>query len=151
MEKQTFNIQIDASPEKVWDILLGKETYPQWTSAFAEGSTVETDWQEGSRALFSDGKGDGMIAVIARNIPNQFLSIKHIGMIKNGVEDLESEEVKKWAGAFENYTLKPSNGGTDLLIEIDVEDSYKDYFLETWPKALDKVKELAEKKHQPVL
>ena len=151
MEKQTFNIQIDASPEKVWDILLGKETYPQWTSVFAEGSTVETDWQEGSRALFSDGKGDGMIAVIARNIPNQFLSIKHIGMVKNGVEDLESEEVNKWAGAFENYTLKPSNGGTDLLIEIDVEDSYKDYFLETWPKALDKVKELAEKKHQPVL
>lgn len=151
MEKQTFNIHIDASPEKVWDILLGKETYPQWTSVFAEGSTVETDWQEGSRTVFHDGTGDGMVAVIARNIPNQFLSIKHIGMIKNGVEDLESEEVKKWAGAFENYTLKPSNGGTDLLIEMDIEDSYKDYFMEAWPKALEKVKELAEKQPHAVV
>lgn len=150
MKKQTFNILIDASPEKVWNILLGEETYPLWTSVFAEGSTVKTDWKEGSKALFLDGKGEGMVSVIDKNIPNEFLSIKHLGMIKNGVEDMESEEVKKWSGALENYILKPTNGRTELIIDMDMAEEFKDYFLTTWPKALEKVKELAEKQHQEV-
>lgn len=150
MKKQTFNILIDASPGKVWNTLLGEETYPLWTSVFAEGSTVKTDWKEGSKALFLDGKGEGMVSVIDKNIPNEFLSIKHLGMIKNGVEDMESEEVKKWSGALENYILKPSNGRTELIIDMDMSEEFKDYFLTTWPKALEKVKELAEKQHQEV-
>ena len=40
-----FKIEINASREKVWDVLFGKETYPQWTTVFSEGSMVETDWQ----------------------------------------------------------------------------------------------------------
>lgn len=150
MEKQTFNIVIDASPEQVWDVLFGQSTYPQWTSVFAEGSTVETDWQEGTKTLFLDGKGNGMVSVIDRNIPNQFLSIRHLGELKNGVEDLNSESVQSWAGALENYTLKNLDGKTELLIEIDVTEDFKDYFLDTWPKALSRVKELSEKQAHPV-
>ena len=30
-------------------------------------------------------------------------------------------------------------------VDMDVTDEYKDYFKETWPKALDKLKQLAEK------
>lgn len=150
MKKQAFNILIDASPEKVWNILLGEETYPLWTSVFAEGSTVKTDWKEGSKALFLDGKGEGMVSVIDKNVPNEFLSIKHLGMVKDGVEDMESEEVKKWSGALENYTLKPLNGRTELIIEMDMSEEFKDYFLNTWPKALEKVKEMAEKQPHAV-
>lgn len=29
---------------------------------------------------------------------------------------------------------------------MDLNDDYKDYFVKTWPLALDKVKELSEKK-----
>lgn len=50
-----FNVEINASKEKVWDVLLGKETYPQWTKTFSEDSNVITDWQKGSKALFHDG------------------------------------------------------------------------------------------------
>ena len=150
MEKQTFKILIDASPSRVWEILLGEKTYPEWTSIFCEGSMVETDWQEGSKTLFLDGNRNGMVSVIARNIQNEFLSIKHLGEVKNGVEDTESESVKKWAGCFENYTLKSADGLTELIIDIDITEEFKDYFINTWPKALDKVKDLAEKKNQPV-
>ena len=145
MEKQSFNILIDAPREKVWDVLFGETTYPQWTVVFAEGSHVETDWKEGSKAVFLDGNNMGMVSTIARNIPNEFLSIKHLGVVKGGKEDFESEEVKKWAGALENYTLKSENGKTELVIDMDIVEDYKDYFLKTWPKALDKVKEIAEK------
>ena len=61
------------------------------------------------------------------------------------LEDDRSEETKQWAGALENYTLKNNQGKTELIVDMDISGQYKDYFLKTWPKALDKVKELAEK------
>ena len=78
---------------------LGDTTYPAWTSVFAEGSRVETDWEEGSKVHFLDDKGDGMVSTIAQKIPNKFMSFKHLGMVKNGVEDLNSEQIKEWPGA----------------------------------------------------
>ena len=144
MEKLTFNTTIDAPTEKVWEILWGKESYKQWTTVFAEGSDAETDWQEGSKVIFSDGKGMGMVSRIERNIPNEYMSIKHLGFYKDGVEDTESEETKSWAGAMENYTLTTVDGKTKLDVEVNVSEKEKGYFLETFPKALAKVKELAE-------
>ncbi|MES2830058.1 MAG: SRPBCC domain-containing protein [Bacteroidota bacterium] len=146
MKKQEHKIIIDASPEKVWNTIIGKETYPMWTALFAEGSMVETDWKEGSKAVFGDGKGSGMLAIIETNVPNQFLSIRHIGEVVNGVEDTESERVKSWAGAHENYTLTKVEGKTEWLVEIDVNPEWEEYFAEAWPKAMDKVKEIAEQK-----
>ena len=145
MEKQKFKIEIDAPREKVWKTLWGNDSYPAWTSAFSEGSHVETDWKKGSKALFLDGKNEGMVSTIAENKPNEFMSIKHLGMIKNGVEDMTSEKTKEWAGSLENYSLRTVKGKTELTVDMDVTDEYKDYFQKTWPKALDKLKELAEK------
>lgn len=145
MEKQTFKITIDAPADKVWQVLWGDETYKTWTSAFSEGSTVETNWEKGSKVLFLDGSGMGMVSTIADKKTNEFMSFKHLGTVNKGVEDLNSEEAKKWSGSLENYTLKPAGGKTDLIIDMDIIESYKDYFVKTWPLALEKVKELAEK------
>jgi hypothetical protein len=73
------------------------------------------------------------------------MSFEHLGVVKNGVEDTESDSVKGWAGAKENYRLTDINGKTKLLVDMDSTDEFKDYFLKTWPVALDKVKELSEK------
>jgi uncharacterized protein YndB with AHSA1/START domain len=145
MEKHKFEITINAPREKVWKVLWDDTTYRQWASIFYEGSYVETDWQEGSKALFLSPEGEGMVSTIAANRPNEFMSIKHLGIVKNGKEDLESEEVKQWAGALENYTLTTVNGNTVLTVEMDITEEHKDYFRQTWPKALEKVKALAEK------
>lgn len=146
METQTYEITINAPRETVWEILWGEGTYPEWTSPFSPDSQVKTDnWQEGSNVRFIDGSGQGMVAEIARNIPNAFMSFRHIGIIGvDGKEDFESEDVKAWAGAMENYTLESENGRTHLTVVIDVEDSYKEMFDEAFPKALQKVKELAQ-------
>jgi hypothetical protein len=147
MEKLNFATKINAPREKVWNVLFDDNTYRIWAAEFMPGSYAETDWKEGSRALFLDGSRSGMVSQIASNKPNEFMSIKHLGMIKNGVEDLQSEKVKQWSGVMENYTLKDSNGTTELIIDMDTDDEYKDYFAETWPKALQKVKELSERKN----
>jgi hypothetical protein len=141
MERKEYKITINAPKEKVWSTLWNDVTYRAWTSAFAEGSHVKTDWKKGSKALFLDGKNEGMVSTIAENKPNEFMSIKHLGVIKNGVEDMENE----WAGSSENYTLNTVNGKTELKVDMDITEEFRDYFEKTWPKALDKLKELAEK------
>lgn len=146
MKTMEFKTMINASPEKVWDVLLGQDTYPIWTAGFAEGSNVKTDWKKGSKAIFGDGKGNGMVSEIAENIPYKFLSIRHLGNLINGTEDVDSEEVKAWAGALENYTLREVDGQTEWSITADITDDFEDYMLKTWPLALQKVKELAESK-----
>ena len=144
METKEFKITIDAPKEKVWNTLWNDTTYPEWTSVFAAGSRAESDWKKGSKILFLDDKGSGMVSVIAEKVPNEFMSFKHLGEVKDGVEDTTSEKVSQWAGAFENYTLKAIDGKTELIVDLDISDDFADYFLKTFPKALDKVKEIAE-------
>ena len=146
MEKIHFSTNIDASNKKVWDVLWDDNSYREWTSVFAEGSYAKTDnWKEGSKVLFLSPGGDGMVSRVAANKPNKFMSFEHLGVVKNGIEDTESEEVKGWAGAKENYTLIEDNGKTKLEVDLDSTDEFKDYFLKTFPLALEKVKDLAEK------
>ena len=146
MEKINFSKDINASPEKVWKVLWDDQSYREWTKPFHEGSYAETDnWKEGSKVLFLSPGGDGMVARVAANKPNKFMSFEHLGVLKNGVEDTESAEVKSWAGAKENYTLTEENGKTKLVIDMESTDDFKDYLSKTWPVALEKVKELAEK------
>lgn len=144
MDKLNFKAVINASPEKVWKVLWADDTYRKWTSAFAEGSYAETDWKKGSKVLFLDGEGRGMVSRIAENRPNEYMSIEHLGEVKEGVEDTTSEKVKDWAGAHENYTLKKVNGKTELIVDMDITEEFKEMFSKMWPVALDNVKRLSE-------
>lgn len=145
MEKLNFKTVIDASPEKIWEVLWNDDTYRKWTSAFSEGSFAQTDWKQGSKILFLDGNGSGMVSRIAESRPNEYMSFEHLGEVKDGIEDTTSDRVKAWAGAHENYTLKKVNGQTELSIDMDINDEYKDMFVKIWPVALENVKNLSEK------
>jgi hypothetical protein len=151
MQKLHYSITINAPKEKVWHTMLDDATYREWTADFSPGSYYEGDWSKGSKIVFlgpdpQTGEIGGMVSRIAENKPYEFISIQHVGMIKNGVEDTTSEEVKKWFPAFENYTFKEHNGVTEVLIDLDSLDEYADMFNEMWAKSLDKLKQLAEQK-----
>ncbi|MBA4744384.1 MAG: SRPBCC domain-containing protein [Muricauda sp.] len=145
MIQQKFKITINAPTDKVWRILWNDDTYCEWTAVFSEGSYAKTDWKEGSRAYFLTQDGRGMVSSIRQNVPDKYMSIEHLGIITNGVEDYKSTEAKQWAGAMEDYILEHINDKTLLHIEMDVVEGYKNFFLDTWPKALEKIKALAEK------
>ena len=105
MEKKQFKIEIAAPREKVWKILWGDETYPAWTSVFSEGSKVETTGKKEVKCIFQ------MTKAMAWHLPLlkkylEFMSFKHLGMVKNGVEDLNSEQIKEWPGAQKIIDLK---------------------------------------------
>jgi hypothetical protein len=150
MEKLHFSTFIDAPRQKVWRTMLDDAPYREWTRAFSEGSHYIGSWEKGSEIRFlgpdpETGEEGGMYSRIKENRQDEFISVEHLGIIKNGVVDTTSDEVKKWTPAFENYTFRDKDGGTEVSVDMDVDDTYKAMFEETWPKALNSLKELAEK------
>lgn len=146
LKKISFSTTIKASKEKVWAVLWNDESYRSWTSAFTQGSYAVSDWNEGSKILFLDGKGSGMYSTIAKKIPNEFMSFKHIGEVKDNIELPVDEQTQSWSGSMEDYILKEKDGSTELTIEMDVVESFMDYFKKTFPVAIDNIKNLAETK-----
>ncbi len=152
MKKLEFKVIIDAPVSKVYDSMLGantKSTYEQWTSAFNPTSTYEGSWDKGNKILFigvnEKGEKGGIVSRIAENIPNQFVSIQHYGLLKAGEEITEGPEVEKWANGFENYSYEEKNGKTTVTVDLDSTEDFEDYMQQTYPKALDKLKEICEK------
>lgn len=148
MDKLRFSISINAPAAKVWNTMLDDVTYRAWTEAFASGSHYVGNWNKGSKILFlgpgENGKMSGMVSRIAESRPHEFISIEHLGVVNDGVEDTTSEQVKVWAGAHENYTFTQTGGTTEVLVELDTVEEHKEMFQGMWPKALEKLKSLAE-------
>jgi hypothetical protein len=85
-----------------------------------------------------------MVSRIKEHLPFEHISIEHLGIVKDGKEDTLGEEVKAWAGAHENYTFKKTGDTTEVLVKMDTVEEYREIFLDTWPRALQKLKSLAE-------
>lgn len=149
MKRKQYETKISAPRERVWENLWGEESYKEWTSAFTEGSKVETNWEEGGKILFLNAENEGMVARIVEKKAPEKMAFKHLGMIdKHGNEDFESERVKAWSGAEEIYILKENGQNTELIVKMDLDEGHEDYFDKAWPKAFEKLKNLAENPQQ---
>ena len=146
MKTQHFDIFINAPRRHVWTTMLQPASYEKWTSAFCEGSRFEGSWDQGSRIRFVDPKGAGMVAEIAEHRPAEFVSIRHLGFIQDGVEDTTSDAIKAWAPCYEKYTFADETGGTRLKVDSDVFGDYEAFMAETWPRALAQLKDICEGK-----
>ena len=151
MQKLHFSISINASKEKVWHTMLDDKPYREWTAAFHPGSYYKGEWNKGSKILFlgpnpETGEEGGMVSRIAENKPYEFISIEHLGIIQNGVEDTTSIEARKWAPAYENYSFIEKDGATEVLVSLDVDEEETELFNKMWLEALQKLKEIAERK-----
>jgi uncharacterized protein YndB with AHSA1/START domain len=149
MKKLNLEIEINATPENVWDSVVNKTKYNRWTSAFQETSHFEGGWNKGDKIRFlgfnAEGQKMGMVSEIAESRFPEYISIKHLGNIFNGIEDFTSEEVKKWAPSFENYTIERTAGNTAVFkLDMVVPEDYYDMFMQMWPNALNLLKQVSE-------
>jgi hypothetical protein len=150
MKKIHFSTTIHAPVEKVWDSIVNDAPYREWTDVFSPGSHFQGSWEKGSKILFlgpdpKTGAVGGMVSEIAESTLHKYISIRHLGMVHNGVEDTTSDEVKKWAPGYENYSFEARSGETVFAVDMDTTDEYYEYFIQVWPKALEKLKEVAER------
>lgn len=143
-----FEIRIKSSIEKVYKTMTDKEGYRRWTSEFNPTSHFEGSWKKGSKMLFIgtdfEGKQGGMVSLIRENIPNKFISIEHIGIYQNGKEVTSGPKVDDWRGDFENYSFSIEGDKVLVAVDLDVDPDFRPYFIETWPRALEKLKEICE-------
>lgn len=151
MKKIVISKVINAPKETVWHTMLDDESYRKWTLPFSPGPETyyKGNWEKGSKILFvgtdpDTGKEGGMVSRIAENKPYEYISIEHIGIMSEGVEDTTSPEARKWTPAFENYTFIEKDGVTEVSVQVDVADELFDAFEAAWPEALDRLKEIAE-------
>ncbi|RQO62582.1 ATPase [Paucibacter sp. KBW04] len=139
-----FSVQIQAAPERVWQMLQDDQAYRDWTSAFCEGSHFEGAWEEGAAIRFLSPKGDGICAEIAQSRPPEFLSIRHLGEVQAGIDVTESAEVRAWAPAYENYHFLKQVDGTELRVVVETLPDFEAYMQRTFPLALGRLKALCE-------
>ena len=145
MKRMSFSVAIAASRQTVWNTMLEPDSYRAWTAAFMEGSYYKGSWETGAKIRFLSPGGDGMIAEIAENRPFAFVSIRHLGITKDGVDDTESPAARAWTPAYENYTFTEKDGVTEVVVDVDVNERYEKMFRDTWPKALRRLKEICER------
>ncbi len=148
MENMQFKTAIEAEVSKVYNTMLTQDTYRQWTAVFNPSSEYEGSWDKGNKIRFvgtnKEGKKEGMVGLVRENMPNKFVSVEYIGLLDNENEVTEGPAVNDWIGSFENYSFEQENGVTNLTVDVDVHDSMLDYFRDTYPKALARLKEICE-------
>jgi hypothetical protein len=150
MLRQRYAITITAPKDHVWKTMLDDATFREWASAFNPGTYFEGSWEQGSEIRFlgpdpETGKLAGMCSRVHESRPYEFVSIEHVGFIEDGKVDTTSDLVKQWAPAYENYTFQDKDGGTEVLVDLDVLEDFLPFYEDAWPKALRNLKALAER------
>lgn len=140
MKKLSFSISISAPKEKVWEALWKDENYRNWTTIFHEGSRYVSDLVEGGEILFLGPENSGMYAKIEKLTLFEKMYFLHLGEYKNG----EKQGATYGEDAIERYDLEEKDNSTILTVTMNAPEEYIGYFTNTFPKALEKVKEIAE-------
>lgn len=152
----SFEIEINASPESVWEKMLSDEGYRLWTLEFNPGGS----WYEkenagqfvvGEKVNFlgpnpgNEGEIGGMLSFVKEVREFEFISFEHHGYIHGDKEVTDTPEVLAWAPAFENYTFENlGEGKTKVKVDVEMSMEYADMMAAMWPKALEKLKEICE-------
>ncbi len=142
--KMQKSVELKADAGKVWQVLFDEQYIKQWYTAFGEDVQANTDWQQGSKAIFTNRKGDGIAGRIISSEKGKTLTIEYDAMLAKGEEDVTSEIARSIKGTQEIYTLLPASGGTILSISVETGDAYQEMMSSMWDVALRKIKELSE-------
>ena len=98
--------------------------------------------KEGNEIQFISGNGYGVTSLVEKLTPNEFLLLRHSADTQ---DHGKRERENQWTGGAESYTLAEKNGITTVTLASDVPPELEKYFKDTYPKALERVKVLAER------
>lgn len=145
MQAMQFSIEINTPKERVWDTLWQDETFREWASIIDPQTYMVGDLKEGNKIQFiSADSGYGVTSLVEKLVVGEFLLLRHRADTQGeGTRERENE----WTGGAESYTLAEKDGTTTLTAVFDVPPQLEEYFKVTYPKALERVKELAERKN----
>jgi len=143
MKKIQFSIEINASKERVWATLWEDVTFRDWANIIDEGTYMRGVMKAGNEIEFiSSVNGYGVTSLIEKLIPNEFILFRHRADTKGSGQQ---EREKEWTGGTESYSLTEKDGVSVLIATADIPDELEEIFNIRLPRALDRIKALAEK------
>lgn len=148
MKKLIYNIIINKTKDYVFNKLIDKTVYPEWSKAWGDGMIYKGEWKKGEKISFFDNSQGGTKVILEEFEPHEYIRAKHIAMVDqdNNEKELTDDMMKKWIGSLEEYFFKEeSNQITKLEIVMTVDKAFQEMFDTAWPKALKYFKEVCEK------
>lgn len=131
------SIEINVSPEQVWQILVSLDAVTKWAEAFSAETVVESDFKVGSSIVWKDHTG----AIGASGIVSAREDAKQLEFT------YRDESTANFADDYkERFALTSKHGKTTLMIFAGpLAKKYVKTHSPLWDKALAKIKNLAEK------
>lgn len=144
MKELRFSIEIHATKQKVWDSLWQDETFRDWAGIIDPGTYMAGELKQGAEVQYiSAENGYGVTSLVEKLTPGEYVLLRHSADTQDAGE---RERDKEWTGGKESYSLMEQDGTTTLTAAFDVPPDLEDYFTANYPKALERVKVLAERK-----
>ena len=144
MKQMQFSIEINATKERVWDTLWQDETLREWAGIIDPETYMVGDLKEGKEVQFiSAANGYGVTSLVEKLVAGEFLLLRHRADTQ---EDGKREREKEWTGGEESYSLTEKDSTTTLTVAFDVPPELEEGFTVNYPKALERVKVLAERR-----
>lgn len=144
---KTYSIEIDAPREVIWKLLVGRDSFGKWCEPFSPRPLFyEGEWALGQEIKYltttKEGLRVGTIGTIDEYVPNSHSRCTFSGVVENGQETRGGDS--EWIGTREQYDLTGDSAPYTLTVVGDFTDDMVDFFDDTWPKALQALKALAE-------
>ena len=144
MKELRYSVTITAAKEEVWATLWQDDTFREWSGIIDPGTYMVGELEEGNEVQFiSAENGYGVTSLVAELVEGEYLLLKHSADTQ---ESGSQEREKEWTGGEESYMLEEKDGVTTLTVAFDVPFHLEAYFNDAYPKALQRIKELAETK-----
>jgi uncharacterized protein YndB with AHSA1/START domain len=128
------SIEVNVSPEQLWKILVSVDAVTQWAQAFSGGTTVQSDFKQGSTIVWKDNTGAvGASGTVRERIENKKLVLVY------------PENGQSVADAYkEDYEITSPNGKTTLTVKAGpLAKMYVKKHEPLWDEVLVKIKEMA--------
>ena len=142
MKEIQFSIEIHATSERVWDTLWQDETLREWAGVIDPGTYMVGDLQEGNEVQFISASGYGVTSLVEKLVAGAFVLLRHRADTQ---DDGQRKREQEWTGGEESYSLTEEGNTTTLTVAFDVPPELEAEFQVNYPKALERVKALAER------
>lgn len=133
------SVVIKASLADVWQTIVNPDH--DWAMAFGGGALAETDWQQGSKIVWTDMEGNvGANGIVEIAETEKLLQLRYY-------DDLDRNTRQPLGEYRELFRLTPQNGKVLLDVEIGkLQKYYLNMHDKMWDDALQAIKKTAESK-----
>lgn len=149
MQTLKFKILSSASVEKVYSCLWESENYQHCTRVFCVGSYYQTEqFAEGHKIQLLSPTCDGKYGMLEKVDPCTLLILRHIGEIKNFLEQFVEQNSTPSSIASESFQLCAGPKGNELVVQIDTPPAKVLQMGSIFPASLQVLSRIAEPKDE---